>query len=311
MPRCARIKQEGGGGWYHLYCRVSGRKGEFPLDNRRCRRRFVSLLKWLSKVYCCEVAGFCIMGNHYHLVVRFDVYEKLSRKELRRRAVKLYPKGKKMLDGWLRDKWERFNERIFDVSELMRQVQSAYARWFNHAFERKGGLWGERFKSTLLEDEEQAMDCLLYAELNPVRAGIVSRPEEYEGSSLFLREAGDDRWMMRLGELTGIKRRSDALTDYRARVYYRGNVRSKGKQVEIPDRIIREEEARGFESRGLYRKRLRYFVDGLALGSEEYVRAQIAGLKQFGIYRRRANPIKHPGTPHQSLREQRSHAVAI
>jgi len=309
MPRCARIKQKGGGGWYHLYCRVSAKKGEYPLDSKQCRHRFVSLLKWLSKVYCCQIAGFCIMGNHYHLVVRFDDFEVLDRAELRRRAEKLYPKGGKMLDGWLSAKWERFNERIFDVSELMRQVQSAYARWFNRAFERRGRLWGDRFKSTLLEDKKQAVECLLYAELNPVRAGIAARPEEHEGSSLYLREAGDDRWMMRLSELTGIRRRSEALIDYRARVYYRGNVPSKERQKAIPDRVIREEEARGFASKGLYRKRLRYFVDGLAMGSEEYVREQIDALKRAGIYLRRKNPIKQGDMPHLTLREQRSHAV--
>jgi hypothetical protein len=251
------------------------------------------------------------MGNHYHLVVRFDELKELNRDELYRRASILYPNSGDKLDCWLKDRWERFNARIFDVSELMRQVQSTYARWFNRTFERKGRLWGDRFKSTLLEDEEAAFECLLYVELNPVRAGIVKRPEEFEGNSLFLREIESDRWMMHLGEMSGIRSRKAAVRDYRAAVYYRGNVRSKDEQAVISKRLIWEEEGRQFKPRGAYRKRLRYMVDGLAMGSAEYIQAQIEQMNKLGVYLRRAHPIRQRGTPHMTLREQRTHAVPI
>jgi hypothetical protein len=143
--------------------------------------------------------------------------------------------------------WERFEERIFDVSELMRSLQSSIARWFNHAFGRRGRFWADWFKSTLFDDPKDAMDCLLYIEFNAVRAGIVDRPEEYEGNSLYYREIGKDKWMMPLKKLTGISKKSDAIADLKARVYYRGAVSTKKNQHAIPPRIIKEEEARGFK----------------------------------------------------------------
>ncbi|MCU0665195.1 MAG: hypothetical protein MUC50_23070 [Myxococcota bacterium] len=283
---------------------MAGRADEYPLEEERCRRKLVELFRFFAKVYPCEVAGFCVMGNHYHLVVAFKEYQKLSRDELYELASLLYPKP--VLDGWRKAKWERFNKRVFDVSELMRNLQASFARWFNQAFARKGRLWGDRFKSTLLEDDKALLDCLMYVELNPVRAGMVERPEEYQGASLYYREMGDDRWMIPLTRLTGRAKRKDALIDYRARTYYRGNVPSKDKQRAIPDRIIREEEARGFASQGLFRKRLRYYVDGLVVGGEEFVRGYLERLRDSGHYERRCNPIAQEGGFVMTLREQRS-----
>lgn len=309
MARMARLKIENGRAYYHLCARVAGVRGDYPLADARCRRQLIELFKKFAKIYCCAVAGFCVMGNHYHLVVRFDAPRKMSREELRERASLLYPD--ELLNAWLKSSWERFEARVFDVSEFMRNLQAAFARWFNAAHNRHGRFWADRFKSTLLEDEEALMDCLLYVDLNPVRAGIAERPEEYEGSSVFHREIGADRWMMRLSDLTGIPKRGAALRDYKARLYYRGNVPSKEGQAAIPDRIVREEEARGFAQSGAYRKRLRYFADGIAIGGADFVRAQIERLRKSGRYLRRKHPVAQPDGAHTSLREQRATAFAF
>jgi putative transposase len=309
MPRLARIKTEEGGAYYHLYCRTAGLKGEFPLDSPLCRRKMLDLIEHLSRVYCCSVLGFCLMGNHYHLVLWFDKRRKMSREALFERARLLYPKT--LLKGWLRANWARFEERIFDVSEYMRNFQAAFARWYNQTFARQGRFWGERFKSTLLEDEKHVVDCLLYVELNPVRAGIVAQPEAYEGSSLFYREIGKDKWMMPLQDLMGQKKRYMSLRDYKAMIYYRGNVPTKGGQAAIPDRIVKAEEARAFKTQGAYRKRMRHFVDGVVIGSKAYVRKEIERLREQGRYLRRKNPIDQLNGHHTSLREQRGPEVAF
>ena len=110
------------------------------------------------------------MGNHHHMIVEFEGERELTRKELRKRARLLY--SKTVLDGWLKHKWERFQKRIFDVSEFMRNLQAAFARFYNRTFGRRGRFWADRFKSTLLEDRKDVLDCLLYVDLNPVRAGL-------------------------------------------------------------------------------------------------------------------------------------------
>ena len=308
MPRLARVKIETGGAYYHVCSRTAGLKGEYPLDSKLCRRKLLDLIEHFSKVYCCKIVGFSVMGNHYHLVIWIDERQKMSKEMLWKRASLLYPET--LLKGWLKANWVRFEERLFDVSEYMRNLQAAFARWYNQTFGRRGRFWADRFKSTLLEEEKQVRDCLLYVELNPVRAGIVTRPEAYEGSSVYYRDMGKDKWMMRLMDLLGQRSRAQALRDYKAMLYYRGNVPTKQGQVSIPDRIIREEEARGFKTQGVYRKRLRHFVDGVVIGSEGYVRKEIERLREQGRYLRRKNPISQLDGCHLSLREQRGVAVS-
>ena len=309
MPRTARVKSLDGSGWYHVCARTAGAVDEYPLDAPRYRRKLLGLIELFCKVYRCEVAGFCVMGNHYHLVARFDEQVELTREELYQRASLIYPK--KLLDGWLKHKWERFNERVFDLSEFMRNVQAAFGRWFNQTTGRRGRFWAERFKSTMLEDEEAVMDCLLYIELNPLRAGISERPEEYDGSSLYHREIKKDRWLVPITELIGRKRRADAVRDYKARVYYRGLEATAANQAVIPGHVVRAEEARGFETRGAFAKRWRHFVDGLALGSEEFIRTQLDRMRAEGRYLRRRNPILQLDGRHATLREQRSNAAGF
>jgi transposase-like protein len=102
-----------------------------------------------------------------------------------------------------------------------------------------------------------------------------------------------------------------ALTEYRSLVYYRGEVPTKKGQAAIPQRVIQEEAARGFEVSGVYRKRLRYFVDGLVVGSEEFIRHYLDIMRDHGHYPKRKNPISHLNGIHQSLREQRNTAVGF
>jgi putative transposase len=310
MARMARIKIEGESAYYHLYGRVAGVKGECHLSKPLCRKVLLNLVKHYAEAYYCGVAAFSVMGTHYHLVMQFEAPRTLSHGELRDRASVLYPHASCELDDWTQDQWDRLQMRLFDVSEFMRNLHSAFGRWYNKTYERHGHFWADRFKSTLLENQQALMDCMLYVELNAVRAGLVTRPEEWQGSSLFAREAGSDNWLMSLSALFDKSPRR-ALTEYRSLVYYRGAVPTRPGQAAIPLRIVQEEASRGFAVSGLYRKRLRYFVDGLVVGSEGFVRDQLVQLREQKKYLRRKHPIPQLGSPHLCLREQRSTAVAF
>ena len=111
--------------------------------------------------------------------------------------------------------------------------------------------------------------------------------------------------MMPLSELTGHKKRGAAITDFKARVYYRGAVPTKTNQRAISERIIQEEEARGFKTQGVFRKRMRHFVDGVAIGNRDFIREQIERLREQGQYTRRRHPIEQMGGIYLSLRAQR------
>ncbi|MFC1765936.1 transposase [Planctomycetota bacterium] len=275
-----------------------------------CRKMLIDLVRHYSTSYCCQVAALNVMGTHYHAVIQFEAYRTLSPEELRERALLLYPNSAETLDEWPKAKWDRLQERLFDVSEFMRNLHSAFGRFYNKTYGRFGRFWAERFKSTLLENTQAMLDAMLYVELNAVRAGLVERPEQWKGGSLYLREIGQDDWLMPLTTLFE-KTKKRALTEYRSLVYYRGAVPTKPGQAAVSQRIIKEEEARGFKVSGVYSKRLRYFVDGLVIGSGDFVRARINKLRDSKQYLRRKHPIPQLEGLHLSLREQRDTVVAF
>ena len=313
MARMARIKVDGSDGWYHVHSSVSGVRGEYVLSKPICQKKLIDLVKHYSKVYCCEIASFVIMGNHWHGILHFECPYEMTPDELYRRARQFYPSelSKKQLDVWTPEKWDHFAKRIFDISEFMRNVQSAFATWYNKLHCRRGRFWSDRYKSVTLGDLASVQDCMLYVDLNPVRAGLVERPEEWKGSSIYYRDIGKADWLLRLKSICDAKTEKAALIDYRSRLYHRGNVPTKPGQSKISDSILAEEAARGFTVSGIYLKRFRYFADGLAIGSETFLREQLSHLRDIGYYKRRVHPIVQPEGLHLSLREQRSHAVSL
>ncbi len=310
MARMARFKIGEGEGWYHVHAKVAGREGEYLLEPAMCRRKLLDTLRFYAGAYCCEVAAVCVMGNHWHAVLHFQPPVVMENDALVARARLLYPgeQSEKWLAAWTPAQWDRLRSRLFDVSELMRNVQSHFARWYNKSHRREGRFWADRFKSTVLENEKAVLDCLLYVELNPVRAGIVTRPEAYKGSSAFLREIGKAEWLLDLQELIGAKNKASTQKEHKALLYYRGGVPTKRGHAAIPAWILRKEEARGFATAGVFRKRLRYFGEGVMLGAQEAIREQLDRLRECGHYHRRAHPIEHLAGLHHTLREQRSHA---
>ena len=61
----------------------------------------------------------------------------------------------------------------------------------------------------------------------------------------------------------------------------------------------------------MYSKRLRYFVDGIALGSEAFIRQQLVKMRETEQYLSRKNPATHLNGLHLTIREQRSHAISF
>lgn len=77
------------------------------------------------------------------------------------------------------------------VSKLMQYLGRLYVRRFNYTYARSGGLFEDRFKSSLVQGETYLITCLRYIELNPVRAGMVSDPGDYRWSSYSTHAFGD------------------------------------------------------------------------------------------------------------------------
>ncbi len=69
------------------------------------------------------------------------------------------------------------------LSKLMRYLGSRYVQYVNYVYRRRGTLWDGRFKSCMVDAESYLLRCYRYIELNPVRASMVERPEDYRWSS--------------------------------------------------------------------------------------------------------------------------------
>jgi len=74
---------------------------------------------------------------------------------------------------------EAFRKRFCDLSCFVKELKERFSRWYNKHYDRRGTLWMERFKSVLVEDGEALRTMALYIDLNPVRAGLVDDPKDY------------------------------------------------------------------------------------------------------------------------------------
>ncbi len=66
---------------------------------------------------------------------------------------------------------------------MMQALGRSYVRYFNATQQRSGTLWEGRYKSTLIQSERYLLACMAYLDLNPVRAGIAARAQDYPWSS--------------------------------------------------------------------------------------------------------------------------------
>lgn len=69
------------------------------------------------------------------------------------------------------------------ISRLMQHLARLYVLYVNRTYRRSGTLWEGRHKASLVQAEEYLLTCYRYIEMNPVAAGMVSRPEHYPWSS--------------------------------------------------------------------------------------------------------------------------------
>lgn len=69
------------------------------------------------------------------------------------------------------------------LPQMMQAVGRRYVRYFNDSQGRSGTLWEGRYRSTLIETERYLLACMVYIDLNPVRAGLVGEARDYSWSS--------------------------------------------------------------------------------------------------------------------------------
>jgi hypothetical protein len=170
-------------------------------------------------------------------------------------------------------------EKLSNLSEFVREIKVGFARYYNRRHNRRGYFWGDRFKSVIVEKGETLVNCLAYIDLNPLRAGLVNRPEDYRWNSLGYHVQTNNRDSFLSTDFGlkefNVKSEKERIRRYRRYVYEAGALDrpEKGKPKVIGNRILEKERKREFElsRHDRFRYRTRYFTDSGVIGSKEFV----------------------------------------
>lgn len=124
---------------------VQGINREYIFQNDKQKMKYLNLLKKYSQKYKILMIAYCIMDNHSHVIT--------------------------------------YSENIKDISLFMKEVNAEYAIYYNKTNNRIGYVFRNRFNSKPIYDKEYLLRCIKYIHMNPVKAGISNREDEYEFSS--------------------------------------------------------------------------------------------------------------------------------
>jgi REP element-mobilizing transposase RayT len=242
----------------------------------------LGLIKRLSRIYFAEILGFCIMGNHFHLLLRMHPEGRYSDEEVVQRYKLYYGEDRKITPNqipFFREKWS-------NLSEFVKELKQTFARFYNRRHNRRGFFWGERFKSLIVENGETLINCLAYIDLNPVRAGIVGKPEDYRWNSLGYHVQTDNKdglLSLDLGlKEFGVADEKEHLRRYRRFIYETGAV-NKERARTIEQDVLDKERHKNFKLSRTerFKYKTRYFTDSGVIGSREFVRSTYQLFKDF------------------------------
>lgn len=306
--RFPRIKANGHG-FYHCVSRVVDGRFIFQSSGHGSAEAecFIKLMRRLEAFSGICVLTYALMSNHFHLLCEVpepkalseaEVLERieagygLARRETVQQELARYrqqPDGdaqvQRLLDG--------FRRRMYDISVFIKELKGRFAQWFNQRHDRYGVLWAERFKSVLLEGGEALATVATYIELNPVRAGLCTDPKDYrycgyaealaKGS---VRARQGIRTILGQPETISWKELS---RQYRKYLFIKGSSTCANKPAAFDlasaQRVVEEQNGEIPLAQRLL-CRIRYFTDGVILGSQGFVESHFGRLKQKLGYRR-------------------------
>ena len=171
---------------------------------------FLTLLRRATDRFGVQVHGYALMKNHFHVQAT-------------------PPNGTAIADS-------------------IGEVAQKYTGYYNRKRERIGSVWNGRYKSVLIEDEYQWLRCLKYIDLNPVRAHIVERPQDYRWTSFRAHSLGiGGDWLVEHEVFQGL-----APTAEERRAIYRAHCAEPFTAAELtlqryPLRLEAEAEAEVFD----------------------------------------------------------------
>lgn len=161
--RKARKKKLGAS--YHVFSRAI--RGEKIFASSLVKEIFMEVVRRAKKKYKFEIRNFCIMGSHYHFIMK--------------------PLG---------------NE---DISKINQWIKSVFGRRFNLMYGYFGHVFAERFQSVIIHSFHQYLITFIYVSMNPVKALLAETPTDYEYNGITYLQKGildimerPPNWFLRL-----------------------------------------------------------------------------------------------------------------
>ena len=307
--RFPRVKVQGQS-FYHCVSRVVDARLIFHTAGHGSpeAERFVLLMRRLAAFSDIRVLTYVLMSNHFHLLCEVPQPKALSEAELLQHIEAGYGPARRLAleqqlarlrqepDGT--DQIQRlllpYRSRMYDISIFIKELKGRFAQWYNRRHGRYGVLWAERFKSVLLEPGEALAAVAAYIELNPVRAGLCADPKDYrycgyaealaKGSSLARQGISTVLGQPETASWKEVSRR------YRKLLFVRGSLPTQTRQPlfdQATAQSVVELQNGELSLPARLRCRIRYFTDGVILGSQAFVESHFYRLKEKLGYRRR------------------------
>lgn len=280
--RMARIKNDGEG-WYHIVSRTAFQLFKFEDGDRDM---FVGMMRRVAAFSGVEVLNYCVMSNHFHILLHIPEPSEISEAMLLDRVGVLYgsENAEILASHWkalrkrrdfknLEREQNQLRRRMGDMSEYMKTLKQRFSIWYRNNHEKRfsGTLWEGRYKSVVLQGTAATLSAVsAYIDLNPVRARIVDDPAKYGWSGYGAAMSGDSSAMRGIARVfkadaTEKDFSGTAGDSYRELLYLTGgDAMDWGKVREVL-------AAKGkLPMNQLLRCKVRHFLSGVCLGDRAF-----------------------------------------
>lgn len=130
-------------GFFHIM--VQEIKKEKIFYKKEYKEKYIQLMKFFKEKQKIELINYCVMNNHVHIII--------------------------------------YTEDINELTKFMERLNTTYAINYNKAENRVGYVYRNRFESKEINNQDYLTKCIKYVHMNPVKAGITKKEEEYKYSS--------------------------------------------------------------------------------------------------------------------------------
>lgn len=138
------------GAAYHVVMRGNQRQNVFKEEEDYLR--YLKLVKKYKNKHKARIYAYCLMTNHIHLLIDPENSETLKK--------------------------------------IMHGISLSYSKYFNYKYKKCGHLWQARYKNYVVQKDDYLINTAAYIEMNPLRAKICQRLEDYRWCSYSARTLG-------------------------------------------------------------------------------------------------------------------------